>query len=309
MFGSTTTSEFELSPPAGNTRFPNLFIIGASKAGSSALHAYLDLHPHIAMSSEKEPCFFVDQEELRTAWPIMARNPCSHDREAYLALWQGKQDAAFWGESSVYYSQSPHRSGVPASISSATPDARIIYIVREPVTRAISHYWQRVQQFQETLPIEDAMRQHSIYRDTSDYALQLNQYLRHFDRDRIHIVIAENLRSDRVKTVQECIEWLGLPAFDFDPSQLSERHVSGASSRRPRLPFITAARNSSAWAAARKRLPVHIIDKLRRYSTTSFDKKSFDDRAARQYLTEYFKPRRAEFEQLIGRSIDAWPAP
>jgi len=58
-------------------KMPNLFVIGASKSGSSALHAYLKVHPEIAMSLEKEPCYFIDQQELTEMWPIMAR-PAEH---------------------------------------------------------------------------------------------------------------------------------------------------------------------------------------------------------------------------------------
>jgi hypothetical protein len=305
----STSATRQCSPvPLRDGRMPNLFVIGASKSGSSALHAYLKPHPDICMSVEKEPCFFVDQSELEAAWPIMARNPCSHDWDAYLDLWSGAEGTKYRGEGSVYYSQAPHRSDVPARIAAACPDARIIYTVREPVTRAIGHYWQRFKEFQELLSVEDAVRQNPLYRDTSDYALQLRAYLEHFDMRQIHIVVAEELRANRRDVLAGVFDWLGLEPFEHDDGQLTDRHRSPPSSRRQRFPFVRQMRDSALWSSARARLPQGLVSALRKASTVSFDKAGVDDNAARRYLAEYLAPRRAEFEQLIGRRIPEWDA-
>ena len=297
------------SPPlVGNARAPNLFVIGASKSGSSALHAYLKPHPDICMSREKEPCFFVDQAELETAWPIMARQACSYDWGAYLDLWKGGETARYRGEGSVYYSQAPHRSNVPARIAAACPDARIIYTVREPVTRAIGHYWQRFKEFQETRSLDEAVRENPLYRDTSDYALQLRTYLEHFDRAQIHVVVAEELRANRRAVLNELLQWLDLPLYEYDDTQLTERHRSPVTSRRQRFPLVRSIRDSTIWSVARRHLPRRIVDRLRSASTVSFQKTQIDDSAARQYLSEYLAPKRAAFEQLVGRRIAAWDA-
>lgn len=285
---------------------PNLFVIGASKSGSSALHAYLRPHPDICMSSEKEPCFFVDQAELQEAWPIMARQPCSHEWDAYLDLWEGGENARYRGESSVYYSQAPHRSRVPARIAAVCPDARIIYTVREPVTRAVGHYWQRFKEFQEPLPLERAVRENALYRDTSDYALQLRAYLEHFRMDQIKIVVAEELRSHRREVLADVMQWLGLPEYGYSEEQLAERHRSPPTSRRQRFPLVSRIRDSGAWQSMRSRLPAGMVDRLRTAATVSFEKAEVDERDGREYLAAYLAPRRAEFEELIGRKVAAW---
>lgn len=285
---------------------PNLFVIGASKAGSSALHAYLAPHPDIAMSSEKEPCFFVDQNELEAAWPIMARRACSHDRDAYLALWEGGEGARYRGEGSVYYSQAPHRSGVPARVAAACPDARIVYSVREPVGRAVGHYWQRAKEFQEPLPLSRAVRENAIYRDTSDYALQMGAWLEHFPREAIHVVVAEELRARRREVLGGVFDWLGLPPYDHAEEELTDRHRSPPTSRRERFPLVAKVRDSGLWAAARRHLPKAAVDALRRGGTRAFDKAEVDETEARAYLAEYLAPRRAAFEEMVGRRIEAW---
>lgn len=296
-------------PVARRALMPNLFVIGASKSGSSALHAYLRAHPAIAMSREKEPCFFVDSDELAEAWPIMARQPCSHDWDAYLDLWAGGEAMRYRGEGSVYYSQAPHRSGVAARIAAACPEARILYTVREPVARAVGHYWQRFKEFQEPLPIEQAIRQNPLYRDTSDYGLQMGEYLQHFDASQINVIVAEDLRAARRQTMDGMIDWLGLPRHEFGEAELTERHKSPPTSRRARLPLVNRVRNSALWAGARQRLPGSMVATLRRAAVVEFDKAQVDEAPARAYLAEYLAPRRAAFEAMIGRSIAAWDQP
>ena len=296
-------------PPTDPERLklmPNLFVIGASKSGSSAVHAYLSPHPDICMSSEKEPCFFVDRAELQQAWPVMARQRCSHEWGAYLDLWRGGENAIYRGEGSVYYSQAPHRSHVPARIAAACPDARIVYSVREPVTRAIGHYWQRFKEFQETLSLDRAVRENPLYRDTSDYAAQLRAYLEYFDMGQIKIIVAEDLRTKRREVLSDLLQWLGLPEFDYSEAQLADNHRSPPTSRRQRFPMVSQIRDSAAWAAARKRLPASLVDRLRAASTVRFQKAQVDESGAREYLGRYLAPRRAEFEEMIGRRIEAW---
>jgi hypothetical protein len=296
------------SDPARLALMPNLFIIGAAKAGSSALHAYLKPHPDILMGTEKEPCFFVSPDELATSWPVMARNPCSHDWDAYLDLFGGGEGLRYRGEGSTLYSKAPHCGGVPTRIKAICPEARIIYTVREPVRRAIVHYWQEFKEFHETLPLEQAVRENAVYRDSSDYALQLEAYLEHFDRSQIHIVVAEELRSRRQEVLAEAFDWLDLPFYEHSEAELTDRHRSPLASRKERFPMVRAIRDSALWASARKRLPKGVVDRLRKSATVEFDKAEMDETAARAWLTAYLEPRRKRFEEMIGRRIEAWEA-
>ncbi|TDL81201.1 sulfotransferase [Palleronia sediminis] len=288
---------------------PNLFVIGASKSGSSALHAYLRHHPDIAMSREKEPCFFVDRDELRAAWPIMARQPCSHDLRAYLDLWSAAGDAPWRGEGSVYYSQAPHRSGVPGRVRAACPEARIVYLVREPVSRAISHFWQRAKEFQEPLPLDRAVRENPIYVDTSDYALQLDAWLAHFDRDRIKVIVSEDLRARRREVLADLSDWLGLDPHEYDAAALRDVHASPPVSRRERFPLVARMRDSGLWAAARRTLPPGAIARLRKAGTVEIDKAATDETDARRWLAAELAPRTARFERMMGGPIAQWHAP
>lgn len=294
-------------PPARAALLPNLFVIGASKAGSSALHSYLGCHPDIRMSDEKEPCFFVDPAELAQAWPIMARRPVSRHWDAYLDLFAGGEEARYRGEGSVYYSQWPHRSLVPERIAQVAPDARILYLVRDPVDRAIAHYWQRAKEFQELDPLTEAVRRNAIYRDTSDYATQIGRYHSVFGADRVHVVLSRDLRTRRRETLDGIFDWLGVGRYDFDAEELAERHRSPPTSRRQRLPFVRQMRDSALWAQLRDVLPSEVVTRLRRVATRPIDKASVDEAPARAWLAESLADRTSVFEAMIGRRIRERP--
>lgn len=279
---------------------PNLFVVGASKAGTSSLHAYLSHHPDIAGARPKEPCFFVDRAELAAAWPVMARHPASHDWDAYCGLFAARPDARWRFEGSVYYAQAPHFSGVPARIAARLPHARIVYLVRHPVERTISHYWQRVRMLQETRPIEEAVVPGSIYVDTSDYAAQLEAYLAHFDRATVKVLAAEDLRDRRQAVLDDLFGWLGVPPLPLDAVLEGERHVTAPVSRAPRMRLVRAVRDSRAWQAARAMLPEPARATLRRLAVREFARSSVNEGATRRFLAEYFPARAARLDTLLG---------
>src|SRR3954452_21113023 len=119
--------------PGSGGRWPNLLIIGAHKAGTTSLHRYLDIHPEVRMSEHKELAYFcgptndpllVSRRHLGEAW--------------YRANFVGS--VAVHGESSTPYTFYSVVRGVPQRIHGAIPDVKLIYIVRDPVDRLISHY-------------------------------------------------------------------------------------------------------------------------------------------------------------------------
>ena len=110
---------------------PNLIIIGGLKCGTTSLHHYLSLHPEIAMSRPKELNFFV--AELN--WPL--------GRDWYAAHFDPK--APVRGESSPHYTNSPAFAGVADRMRDILGEAvRLIYVVRDPIDRMLSHYLHNV---------------------------------------------------------------------------------------------------------------------------------------------------------------------
>src|SRR5438309_2284856 len=119
---------------------PNLIVIGAARCGTTSLHKYLAAHPEIAMSREKELSFFVEEKN----W--------SRGLGWYAA--QFGAQAPVRGESSPAYSAFPLYRGVPERMARTVPDAKLVYLVRDPIARIASHYTHRSASWPDTGALE-----------------------------------------------------------------------------------------------------------------------------------------------------------
>jgi hypothetical protein len=206
------------SPPSDRPGLPNLLIIGATKAGTTALHTYLGLHPEIRMSEDKELDFFGDPN-------------CLERLDEYASFFDA--ESPMRGESSPTYTYSPRLQGVPHRIRAAVPDAKLIYIVRDPVERALSHYvyysalWDEV-------PIEEAFADledpHHLYLAPSRYAHQLALYLEVFPPEQIKVIDQAHLLDDGPGAMHELFQFLGVGA-EVDVDRFDEV-INPASGRR-----------------------------------------------------------------------------
>ncbi len=184
-------------------KLPTFFVIGAPKCATTSLHLYLDQHPEIEMSSPKEPQVF-SAAGYATA---LVR---------YEEIFRGH--ASVRGESSTLYSQHPRWPGVPERIRAAVAEARFIYLVRDPLERAVAHWRQHVADGKEARPLAEALgdpeREDSLYLCPSRYATQLRRYLESFDRDRILVLDSVDLRADPRGTLAAAFRFLKVdPGF------------------------------------------------------------------------------------------------
>jgi hypothetical protein len=201
---------------------PNLFVIGAAKCGTTSLHEYLDRHPEISMSREKEPDFFVPEKSRGS-------------REWYES--QFDPSAPVRGESSVSYTRYPDVADVPGRIHALIPDARFVYLVRDPIDRIVSHYLFRLLDHPEIGSLENALdtpRHGTGFLTISRYWLQLEQYLAHFDDEQILVVDADELGSNRTETLTAIFRFLGVDP-EFRSETFEVRHNRTRPSQRSRI--------------------------------------------------------------------------
>ena len=189
---------------------PNVFVIGAMKSGTTYFSQLLGAHPSIFVSDPKEPCFFCDPQILREAYPEAWQRGFWRSLDDYLSLFARAGNAQLIAEASTTYSMAPLFSGVPERILALSPQARFIYIMRDPVDRTISHYWHRATYWGERRPMLQAIRTDRLYKDVSNYAMQLQMYLRHVCRDRVYVLTFEALIADPIKEIQKAYAWLGV---------------------------------------------------------------------------------------------------
>ncbi len=126
-------------------RKPDFFVVGAAKSGTSSLHRHLEQHPAVFMPAVKEPHFFSDERP-----PVQEVKSL---RE-YLALFADSPLGARAGEASTSNLYSPESA---SRIKAFQPDAGIIMVLRNPVDRAYSQYWNQVHEGVEPLSFEEAL--------------------------------------------------------------------------------------------------------------------------------------------------------
>jgi hypothetical protein len=202
-------------PRRAGAAMPNLVVIGGLKCGTTSLHHYLGLHPEIGMSRPKELNFFV--AELN--WDL---------GEDWYANHFSASDPVR-GETSPHYTNEPRFSGVAERMARVLgDDAKVVYMVRDPVDRLLSHYLHNVGGGYETRSMEEALADtESAYVQRSLYARQASPYLEHLGADRIAFVTREDLRDRRAETMRRMFEFAGVDA-GFDSPQFEREWETGS---------------------------------------------------------------------------------
>lgn len=296
------------APLAVSTAWPNLFLIGAMKSGTTTLHELLARHPELAMSEPKEPCWFVPPALLETHWPEMWRKEFWKSEAAYLALFPDKPRARYRGESSTDYAKRPRIDGVAERIAACSPDARFVYIMRDPVERTISHYWHMVELRGEQRSPLEAIRCEPHYTEVSHYDFQLAPYLDRFGADRVHVLTFEELKRDPQSAVRGVFAWLGVET-EFVPDALGAAHnVTPDEVRQKRVGTgpLDRLRHSRLWDAVGPRVP----STLRRVGVALVEKKIQRREVPIQQVVDYLRPlqqaQTRDLQRRLGRSFDEW---
>ena len=229
------------------TRLPTFVVIGTMKGGTSSLHRYLGEHPEVSMSTVKETNFLTGRTD--------------HDLDWYIE--QFDESAPARGESSPNYSKRQSFTGVPERMDQLLPGARLVYLVRDPVERALSNVAHavrkgRLERADADLVFEPVdgevgrlAPQSDYYVQTSRYHWQLQAYLEHYDLDDVLVVASEDLRSDRRAALRRVFTHVGVdPDFD-SPSFDTEHHVTGRTrmDRQADEPVTTPTMSDSARAS------------------------------------------------------------
>jgi hypothetical protein len=269
------------------TRLPNLVVIGAQKCGTTSLHHYLAVHPEVSMSAIKETNFFLggDAWDRGTSWYASLVDPAAKIR----------------GESSPEYTNLPVWQGVAERMHTTIPDAKLIYLVRDPIERIISHYVHRVATGEERRKFDEAVRgPDNVYVTRSRYAVQIRPFLERYPRERILIASQEELLTRRRASLRRIFGFLDVdeefvsPAFE----RLWERTEG------KRVAYLAAFRVAQRGV----RLPKPLRWPAQRLLRSPLGGPSFvrpePSPAVRAELTRYLQPDMEEFRRMAGLAAD-----
>ena len=278
-------------------RLPDFVVIGAMKAGTTSLHYYLSLHPEIEMSREKEPTFFTDEG----AW--------DKGLDWYAGQFAG--DGRLLGEASPDYTKSPRHSGVAERLHALLPDAKLIYLVRDPIERLISHYVDAYSFGRVHAPLEKALD--SGFGDhlvaCSSYHYQLSQYLPYFPPERILVVSNEELAADPVATLGRLFEFLEVDTDFHDDGFENVLYRSADFRRAPRVGYaaLRAARRVRQSPLGTK-LPTQLANPLRAFCARASRPIPRPELGPthRRTLEERLRPDATKLRELTGQEFAAW---
>ena len=211
------------------------------KSGTTSLHYYLGEHPQIQkLPAMKETNFFSGPPD---AIPYPAGSKRIERLEEYERLF----DPAFEvrGEASPCYTLHPRRRGVPERVKELIPDVKLIYVVRDPVARAISQYHFNASVEGEQRTLTEALSDPdptSLYTCPGFYARQLERYLSHFPQENTLVIDQTDLLTDRAVTMSEIFRFLAVEHAFVSP-QLDKEMNTG-----------TELRTYSSYVKVRRRL-------------------------------------------------------
>jgi hypothetical protein len=253
--------------------FPNVFIIGIQKCGTTSLEKYLSEHPMILPSYYKEMKYF-DLFHFKSPGWYLAHFPFQKQLSGGKITIDATPDYIFYPKAAQ-------------QIKALMPDARFLVVVRDPVDRAFSHYLYSKRRGYEDLPFMAALENEEIriekeremlvkegsgfawryrensYKQRSLYCQQLRHWFRFFPKDRFMIIDAEKLKNNRQAAYDEILTFLNLPP--------------------------------------------HALGSTREYNKAPGDEKKMTE-AEEDYLKAFYKEANAQLFQLLGREFD-WKRP
>ncbi|MBA4116138.1 MAG: sulfotransferase [Rubrobacter sp.] len=301
-----------------NIAYPNFFVVGAAKAGTTSLYRYLGQHPEVYMSPLKEPNWF-----SRVHAPGRITSVASEAE--YLRLFEGRGEEPAAGEASPSYLWDEK---APWRIKNAVPEAKIIAILRHPAERALSDYAMDVQYAGETLPLLEALKEGyyarpktygvtRMYVDLGFYSEQVGRYLEAFEKTRVRIFLYEDLERDPRALLRSVLEFLDVDPGYADSIETGVQYNKYSNPKGGPLGLVTEnvlnsrTFRSPRFRALRARLIPDAKLRFRIRQSLRFKEgvKPEMDSESRRFLMDLYREDIRELQGLIGRDLEHWLQP
>jgi hypothetical protein len=293
---------------------PNFFIVGAPKAGTTALYVYLRQHPEIFMPADaKEPHFF--SPELRH--PVFVR-----DAGEYAALFARAKPHQQTGEASVFYLYSEQSAVL---LRQHSPQAKIIIMLRDPVDMIYAlHNEHRVSGIEKYRRFDDALaaeprreaRQEPVpasvspelflYRKIGTFSPQVQRYLEQFPREQILFIFFDDFVKDTAGEYRRTLEFLQVdPSFQPEFPRVNESRCV----RNGVVQRILLARPRFVQKVARAMSPQklrHGILNLALSLNAPVARRPILEVATRNELASFFTPDTQTLGRLTRKDLSSW---
>lgn len=281
--------------------WPNFFIAGAPKCGTTSLHAYLQAIPGIYMSRIKEPNYF-SRVAIPDDHPMV--KPIRDERQ-YLQLFAKAGDARVIGEASPTYLQDPE---APHLIDRTVPGAKVLVSLRDPVERLHSHYLMMLNNrsgmgsFMQEIErgLEKKRNRSALLRpEVGLYDEQVHRYQSVFGDVRFKVVMFEEFMADVPAALRQVLAFLGIGHVVDDFAAPVHRKHSTA--RGPLVRFLFGNRTISR--AAEALIPARVRRLARDRLLVKEMPKPQMDPEARAFLVSYYSDDVRRLASRLGRPL------
>ena len=293
--------------PTSSKPWPNFFLVGTVKGGTTSLYQHLKQHPQVFLPEFKEPHYFA---RLRPS-PERARLlEYLTEEERYLALYRQATDYLVIGDASTSYLWSPE---APSGIHDKVPDAKIIMLLRDPIQRAQSHYLMDYREglINEPFTVEMLQRDYErsdkgfgvsyLYVDLGLYYEQVKRYLETFGPDRVLILQFEDMVRDTDAALARVARFLDLDPAPFTAMDLEQVH-NGFKAPRGEWARRCAAHPLARWIGYRL-LPRDLQWWLYQHIILCPAKKPTIADSVRDYLASLYDPDIRHLESLVDQTL------
>lgn len=298
---------------------PNFLIIGAAKAGTTALYSYLNQHPQIFMSPNKEPHFFAFEGEKISFSGTAGEKEwlnCNAitDIETYRLQFRDVSKQIAIGEASALYLYIPK---APERIRHYIPEVKLITILRNPAERAYSAFlFQRRDGLEPNNDFAQALKEekHRIktnwvpiyfYQEMGFYYTQLKRYFDLFDPNQMRVYLYEDFRKSPQNTIKDILNFLELDD-SFVPNVTAKHNVSGIPKNKALHSFLRAEQHP-----LKSILKPFIPKQLRRNVMLSLHNSNLEkapplSQSIRQQLNNVYKEDILKLEDLLKKDLSIW---
>jgi len=201
-------------------RMPDFIIIGAMKSATSTLHNQLSAQSGVFMSTPKEPNFFSDNEVYRQGL------------DWYSGLFSDASAADICGESSTHYTKLPDYPDTIARLKAAVPQPKLVYVMRHPIDRLVSHYIHQWSEGVISCDINQAIDRYPELINYSCYGMQITPYLEEFGPEAVLPVFFDDLKKNKNRALNRVGEFIGCTEPLMWIDDLAKDNVSSQRIRR-----------------------------------------------------------------------------
>jgi len=287
----------------------NFFCIGTQKAGTTSLHDILKEHPDIFLPEEKEAHFFDIEEhyQLGLDWYY----------NEYFASYKNELIAGSFTPEYCFYPQVPERIYKAFGVN-----MKFIFILRQPVDRAISHYNMSKGRLYENLSFEEAVNQEKTrikkgdfefnnfsYFSRGYYSKQIKRYLQFYKRDQfLFLDFDQDIVRNLPQTLYRIQKFLGVPVVELDDKKHSNKSFQYKSNKITRYYLPPREKKSHWWKKlVPSGLKAWIKSKIINfYRIENREKFKLSEQDSKRFYNDYFKEEVIDLQKITKMDLSHW---